>query len=151
MHQFDRGLLIDIFDSIFIQFFYLFKFLYQEKSSYFTKKFDSFFIYKNWFQEYVEPFIKKLQAKFERFKELFISIDELIDSIIPAMNPTPIDWIFADEKDLLIFRIEGAANDRIVVWFDVFIVLILQEPLVNDFFRHLPLIDQHITSTIVDP
>jgi hypothetical protein len=63
-----------------------------------------------------------------------ISIDKFADDLIPSMNPAPINWIFAYKKQLFFFETEAAANDSVVEWFDILIVLIFEKSLIQYLF-----------------
>lgn len=67
------------------------------------------------------------------------------------MYPASIDGILANEKDFLILGAEWAADDGVVVGFDVAVVLVLQETLVDYFFRHFPLVYHHVPAAVVYP
>lgn len=95
--------------------------------------------------------MEEFKADFECFEELPISVDELVDDIIPAVYPAPVDGVLADEEELLIFGVEGTTDDGITVWFYVFVVFVLQETLINHLLWHLALVYQHISAPIVYP
>lgn len=67
------------------------------------------------------------------------------------MYPAPINRVLADEEKLLIFGVERATDDGVIVGLDILVVFILEEALVDNLFWHFPLVDQHVASAVVHP